>query len=66
MFYDISTLDESKCLTFSLATCRKMSKNLSMKNLFYFTLTVYMLQIIYFMFIIKQHISYASYTLYAT
>ncbi len=28
--------------------------------------TLYMLQIIYFMFIIKQHISYASYTLYAT
>ena len=29
-------------------------KHLSTKNLFYFTLTVYMLQIIYFMFIIKQ------------
>ncbi len=34
------------------------------KNLFYFKLTVYMLQIIYLMFIIKQRIFYARYSMY--
>ena len=39
-------------------------KHLSTKNLFYFTLTVYMLQTIYCIFIIKQHIFYDTYTMY--
>ena len=45
---------------FYVATCLKCSvvvekfKHLGTKNLFYFTLTFYMLQIIYYMFIMKQ------------